>query len=426
MKLGYLADHFDGVAAKVLSAVETVGKSSNQHELDGVQSLRDLFGTPSGNLYIPTRFLWMSDDAEEPVEEDGRLTFYDARANHPTRSEYRLYYPASVNAMNMAQPGDVVFIARQKTGAALFIVAPGNSSIASQLDWLFGTSVTEHHGFSIRADLRVPVQGRSVSNELGLPALRLLELLGIAVEPTGASPDEDWLEKLLLKFGGRFPTSAEFGAFARSTLPNMHPSDDPDAVLMAWIEREEVLFRVLERHLASDVLGGLYENGHVDVDGFIEVSLSMHNRRKSRAGKGLENQLIALFGALDVRHSFNPVTENKTRPDFIFPGIDEYTDEGFPSHNLTMLGVKTTCKDRWRQVLSEAKRIDKKYLLTLETPISPAQTDEMREWNLQLVVPAALHAPYTRPQQEWLMNVTDFVELALERDHRGPRQRVLL
>lgn len=426
MRLGYLADHFDGVAAKVLSAVETVGRSSNQHELDGVRSLRDLFGTPVGNMYIQTRFLWFSDEAEEPVEEDGTLTFYDSRANHPTRSEYRLYYPASVNAMKMAQPGDVAFIGRQKTGDALFIVAPGGSSIAAQLDWLFGTNVTAHKGFSIRAALDGSGEETNGANSLGLPALYLLDMLGVPAEPADAAEAENWLEKLLARFGPRFPTSAEFGAFTRSTLPDLHPADDPDGVLMAWLEREEILFRTLERHLATKTLNGLYVEGHVDVDRFIEVSLSMHNRRKSRAGKGLENQLIALFNALDVRHSFNPVTENRTRPDFIFPGIEEYSDAAFPNSRLTMLGVKTTCKDRWRQVLSEARYVEKKHLLTLETPISPAQTDEMREWNLQLVLPASLHAPYSQKQQQWLMDVDDFISTVRERDLRGPAQPSLL
>ena len=79
---------------------------------------------------------------------------------------------------------------------------------------------------------------------------------------------------------------------------------------MAWMEQEELLFRTLERHLAADTLEGLYSEGQVDVDRFIEVSLSLHNRRKSRAGRGLENHLIALFAALHLRHTFNPVTEN--------------------------------------------------------------------------------------------------------------------
>ena len=178
--------------------------------------------------------------------------------------------------------------------------------------------------------------------------------------------------------------------------------------------------------MAADTLDALYIDGHVDVDSFIEVSLSLHNRRKSRAGKGLENHLIALFEALKVRNSFNPVTENRARPDFIFPSIDEYADPRFPSVELTMLGVKTTCKDRWRQILSEAKRIDDKHLLTLESPISPAQTEEMKEHGVQLVIPKPLHKPYRPEQQQWLMSVDDFISTTRERDSRGPAQMPLL
>jgi hypothetical protein len=415
MDFGDLADHFDGVAAKILSTVETVGRSSNQHELDGVKALQGLFGRPTEKLIIPTRFLLVSDDTDEPVAEDGTLTFYDARLNIPNRSEYRLYYPASVDAMKRAQPGDVVFIAKQKSGEALFIVAPSGSSIAAQLDWLFGTDAINHRGFSVRTGLEAG------HDSLGLTAMYLLDMLGVAVEPR----NDEWLDRILAEFGPRFPTSAEFGAFTRSTLPDLHPAEDPDNVLMAWMEQEELLFRTLERHLAAETLHVLYGSGPVDVDRFIEVSLSLHNRRKSRAGKGLENQLIALFSALGVRHTFNPVTENRARPDFIFPSIEDYRDSHFPLPQLTMLGVKTTCKDRWRQVLSEAKRIDDKHLLTLESPISPAQTQEMRDHRIQLVIPRPLQGAYSSVQREWLMSIDEFVEMAKERDTRGPRQPAL-
>lgn len=115
---------------------------------------------------------------------------------------------------------------------------------------------------------------------------------------------------------------------------------------MAWVEPEEMLFRTFERHLAQERLDAINTDGHVDVDSFLEVFLSLHNRRKSRDGKGLENQLIALFNALDVRDTFNPVTENRTSPDFVFPGIDEYQNSKYPASAPTTLGVKTTCKDR--------------------------------------------------------------------------------
>ena len=78
-----------------------------------------------------------------------------------------------------------------------------------------------------------------------------------------------------------------------------------------------------------------------------------------------------------------------------------------------MLGVKSTCKDRWRQVLAEADRIDQKHLLTLEAAISINQTAEMQSKQLQLVVPAAVHDSYTSAQRAWLMDVeafSDFVQ----------------
>ena len=82
---------------------------------------------------------------------------------------------------------------------------------------------------------------------------------------------------------------------------------------------------------------------------------------------------------------------------------------------LTMLGVKTTCKDRWRQVLAEANRIEHKHLLTFEAAISTNQTDEMHTKNLQLVVPRRLHESYTENQRTWLMDVSSFISLVQER-----------
>ena len=83
----------------------------------------------------------------------------------------------------------------------------------------------------------------------------------------------------------------------------------------------------------------------------------------------------------------------------------------YDSLKLTMLGVKSTGKDRWRQVLAEADRIDNKHLLTLETSISTHQTDEVASKCLQLVLPRGLHQPYTSAQQTWLMDVAAFTDM---------------
>jgi len=77
-----------------------------------------------------------------------------------------------------------------------------------------------------------------------------------------------------------------------------------------------------------------------------------------------------------------------------------------------MLAAKTSCKDRWRQVLAEADRIGEKHLLTLEPGISLGQTNEMRKERLQLVVPKSIHETYLDTQRFELMAVQDFIVLA--------------
>jgi len=171
--------------------------------------------------------------------------------------------------------------------------------------------------------------------------------------------------------------------------------DEPDAALTGWLDREEAMFRRLERRIVAARIGAGFGAAHeADVDGFLSFSLSVQNRRKSRAGLALENHLGALLADNGIRHSRGAVTENGNRPDFLFPGAAEYRDPAFPAARLTMLGAKSTLKERWRQVLSEAARIPGKHLLTLEPGISQNQTDEMAAKALRLVVPRALHASY--------------------------------
>ncbi|WP_137703075.1 type II restriction endonuclease [Marimonas lutisalis] len=107
-------------------------------------------------------------------------------------------------------------------------------------------------------------------------------------------------------------------------------------------------------------------------------------------------------------------TEKRNAADFLFPGEDEYADHRYPDEQLAMLAVKTSCKDRWRQVLAEADRIRTKHLLTLEPAISIIQTAEMRSHGLQLVLPASLHSTYQPDQLPWLMGVGDFLEVVCE------------
>lgn len=186
---------------------------------------------------------------------------------------------------------------------------------------------------------------------------------------------------------------------------------------MAWMDREDQLFRRLERKIVAERLRAGFQTpyGEEDVDGFISFSLSVQNRRKSRAGLALESHIEALLIAFGIEYDRGAVTENGNKPDFLFPGAAAYRDPDFPVSGLTMLGAKSTLKERWRQVLSEAERIETKHLLTLEPGISEKQTAEMQAKQLQLVVPAGLHATYKPQQRAWLMDVSDLIGLVRSR-----------
>lgn len=406
MKQGYLSQYFEGVAVKQLSAVEADAVRSNQHEFNGTAELKQIFGTVTGTekKKFPAKFVYLSDTEEEPVIDEGEacfLTWYDARARsaeRTKRSEYRLFYPTTTVSLCAAE-GDLLVLGKLGTGLILVLIAEKGSTIASQLQWLFGVSELTHPGFAFRGNFE------DERDQIGFAGRVVLEQIGIEVVEPAA---ENYLDEMIQRFGRSFPMTRVFSDYARSTLPEIVPSDDPDATLMAWMEREELLFRTLER----EIVGLRLQQGFADdVDGFLQFSLSVQNRRKSRAGFALENHLSTIFDGCHIRCSRTEVTESKSKPDFLFPGIDEYRRADYPMQKLTMLGAKTSCKDRWRQVLTEAARIENKHLLTLEAAISEPQTEEMQARRLQLVLPRSLHETYSTAQQGWLMSLRDFIGL---------------
>ncbi|EPA9172114.1 type II restriction endonuclease, partial [Morganella morganii] len=73
------------------------------------------------------------------------------------------------------------------------------------------------------------------------------------------------------------------------------------------------------------------------------------------------------------------------------------------------LAVKTTCKDRWRQILNEADKIHQVHLFTLQEGVSLAQYREMRESGVRLVVPSSLHKKYPEAVRAELMTLGAFI-----------------
>jgi hypothetical protein len=404
VKRGHLSEYFVGVGVKILSAVDANPARSNQHEIGTTVEMRRFLG--EGKQALPTRYLWLGGE-QESISANGFVTLYDTREKQPNRSpEWRLYYDNNAVTETM-RTGETLFVAKQADSSLLFIVAPSDSTIRNQLLWLFG--------FSVQPTLRFSAKEISTNEgaELDFVARRVLDEIGIEFE----DPNANSLDSVIARFGTAFPSTAEFSALARMTLPEVDARSDPDGALMAWLDHEEAMFRRLEHRVMSERLAkGFEEGGQVDVEGFMQFSLSVQNRRKSRMGHAFENHLEAVFLANELEFERQVATEHKNRVDFLFPSAAAYRDENWPAENLIMLAAKATCKDRWRQVLAEADRIDRKHLVTLEPAISQAQTNQIRASGIQLVVPARIHDSYTLDQRSWMWSLSDFVTYAAKEE----------
>lgn len=403
---GCLADYFEGFGYKQLKPVEIDPGVSNYHEFNGITHFRQLFG--SSKRVFSSRVIYLCDAESDIFEDTAQFTWYDARANHATRTEFRLYYTAS-SCVERAQAGDFMVVCKNRNEESLTVfIAKHGDSVENQLVWLFGISKN-----AITPTAKVletdPTQG------LGYYASLILEKMGITIDQPVPQPGNSVIDHMIAEFSHGFPTTATFSSYARSTLPDIRPLDDADKALTAWLEQEETLFRALERHLVETKV----QAGFKDVDAFVSFSLSIHNRRKSRAGYSLENHLHSMFDIHRIRYSQHAVTENRTKPDFLFPGKSEYHSAGFPSIFLTMLGVKTSCKDRWRQILSEADRLKEKHLFTLEPSISENQTSEMQTHSVRLVIPSAIIDTFTKKQRPSLLCLKDFLALVSERQMKA-------
>ena len=410
MRKGFLSEYFDAVAAKRLSEVEADPEKSNQHEFNGSKALRQVLGTndTGDTMSFPARLVWMGEE-NEGVTADCTLSWYDSRFDQPHRSpEWRLYFPTT-EVTAMAKAGDLLIVARRTDGTVMIIVVTAGSTVENQLLWLFDVPVQEGKSF-VYQDFQ-----NGEDREVDFAVRFILEELGIEVE----EPEADRLDGLLERFNNLFPVTADFSEFARSTLPDVDPIAEPDKTLVAWMNQEELLFRRLERQIIGQrIQNGFGSEEGTDVEGFLSFSMSVHQRRKSRAGYAFEHHISKILTLHQVRFAKNAITEANKKPDFLFPGQQAYNDPSFPADMLTLLGAKTTLKERWRQVHAEAERITHKHILTLEPGISVAQTDEMRADRMQLVVPYPIHETYRESQRAWIMKVSDFIGLVKDKQSR--------
>lgn len=392
---GSLNDYLTGAAVKRLTAVECDPERSNGHEINA-NKMKAFMGTDA-RPNIPTTFVRLDDDEERIESLHGTSSWwFRDRTKQGKGIEYRLYYQNNP-AITEAEIGDVLVVAMKPNSDLIFVTAPQGSQSEQELYEIFGTDFGKRFK---------PLDFTAQKEAIGPVKRFVLEELGIEVK---ANFGNNYLSAIESHFGHlTFPSTKEFSHLARELIGQLSDFSDADAALIAWWETEEAMFRQLEGAIIEERLA----SGFLDVEDFLSFSQSIRQRRSSRAGHALENHLEQIFVERAVRYSRGKKTERNKTPDFLFPSVEAYRNPQHPNSGLMMLGVKTTCKDRWRQVLAEADRIDRKHLLTLQPKISQNQTHEMISAKLQLVVPRSIQSTYNNDQQNWLWDLESFLEEA--------------
>lgn len=336
------------------------------------QSVKLIFDEPFERGENHERFaqiLW-----NDEITTDSRFIYYGSG----TRNEYRITrFGRGFDLLKPDHTGDVVVLCKDADDRYFAYTLSTDDDIQGLLDAL-SIPITSLGGL---------IKDESIENEV---------------------VEESIYEDYYLSFGCDFPSTFIMAVSAQEIDEILNKGDldiSPDELLLRWIETEYSLFRHIETRYYHFVV----EEPAKSLDDFVKTGLEITNRRKARAGKSLEHHLAALFDLYNLKYSAQATTELNKKPDFIFPSEEAYQDKGFPSNQLIFLGSKTTCKDRWRQVLNEADRIPHKYLFTLQQGVSPNQIEEMHAEHLTLVVPEAYHSFYPKTEYESVITLAEFI-----------------
>jgi len=329
-----------------------------------------------------------NDEAEVTVHWQGDQRITDSRVKwygKGTRSEYRLTRFGK----------DFPFLTPDSVGELLVLIPENHQAFkAYVLD-------TDEDIEDIQAALGVEVTGFWAAFRNGKPQI---ETEGQCIERRF----RQFVEHL-----DEFPTG---NAFSRETLEALQECVKQfdqltaDKTLVRCVDAEYKLYRLAERQICQSEIVRVFK----DVDDFLATASSIMNRRKSRAGRSLENHFDYLLRQAAIPHVIRP-SEVDGKPDIIIPSVEAYRDNRYPTNKLFMVGVKTTCKDRWRQVLNEAKRIKEKHILTIQQGISKRQLNDMKEDGVQLIVPGEFHKQYPPKSDMRLLQVDEFVHVVRQR-----------
>lgn len=329
--------------------------------------------TPHAPIKGENKKHWIKIEWQDDVETDSVITWYGA-----AKSEYRVTrFGKGFPYLSHDMVGDLLVLIRKTDAEFLAYILDLEDDI-KEIQAALGVEVVESYG---------------------------VYQYGVIQSET----EDECIDRHFRKFAGLltdFPSGKEFSAEARRALKDCLKHFDrltADEALIASMDAEYRLFRLAERQICQKEFRQLFR----DVDDFLHTASSIMNRRKSRAGRALENHVEQVLTEARIPHEMRPRIDGN--PDIVIPSKSAYNDDSYPLEKLFIVGVKTTCKDRWGQVLKEGKRVSEKHILTIQQGISTKQLNDMHRENVTLVVPKQSHKKYPKERDITILTLEEFV-----------------
>lgn len=335
-------------------------------------------GTKGANKDTNISILWQDD-----FHTDSRFIYYGIG----TRNEYRLTrFGRGFPFLADDRVGDLLVICKMIENEYRAFVISGDDDI-EEFYSAFGISSTETNKIIPKMGTKSPTQ----------------ELANLF---------DSYINALTVDFPGTSEVAQTAEIFYNRvfSISDTAILSNPDSIILSWLSTEYDLFRQLEVYRYTSRISTPFSS----VQELIEFANTVLNRRKSRAGKSLEHHLSKIFDIHKINYCAQCVTESNSKPDFIFPTIELYKQSSTGSDKIAFLAAKTTCKDRWRQILGEAEKIPVKHLFTLQQGISANQLEEMERSKVQLVVPKQYISSFPRPYQDKIWTLSKFIGFLTE------------
>jgi len=355
-------------------------------------------GAHQSGPYIPKDVAFsVFPDLQTDTEANPRrgISFYIDSHIGSQRSEAKMIYYRSKNETRMTGFGGSVLLDSESAGMIAVFAFDADSSKCKI--WVIDNEMDEAYFDSFYGEIH-PKKGSVILKYGNLKTQNLLAPpLDCKLSPNEILPE--WHEK--------FPTPTELFEMAMDRRPLS--DQNPDIRIHKRRECETEIFHSIEEARFSSLIQKRYGN----VSELVSAVYPVIQARRARSGRSLELHVkrILLEEELveDSDFSHEPVIEGGKRPDFLFPSKTAYVNPDFPSDRLRMLAVKTTLRDRWRQILDEATRIRSKHLFTMQSRITKKQFDQMVKAKVQLVIPKKLHTGYLDEIKPHLMTFEDFI-----------------